>query len=803
MNLAFSKRQAGRAIGAVLLLIFTQTILAQQPGILTVPNPAQGQPSSERGLASDSSKPSDSSLRTITPTTPVIRSKTNPRVDDKDKKSSERFSRDDEFDLNLPEQNEFQQFVKESLGKELPLYGYDLFRGAPSTFAPVEDIPVTPDYIVGPGDELEVRAWGQIDVDYRATVDRTGFVYIPKIGNIKVGGLKYQELPEYLKTVVGRTYRGFDLSVNLGRLRSVQVFVVGQAKRPGNYTVSSLSTLVNALFASGGPTGKGSMRRIQLKRGSQIVTEFDLYDLLIKGDKSRDVPLKQGDVIYIPPVGPLVAVGGSVNVPAIFELKNQASLGEVIDYAGGLATTASGKKTTIERIEDRRVRKVDEFTLDQQGYARMLKDGDLVNIFALSPRIENAVTLRGNVSQPMRFPWREGLRVRDLVPDKEALIRPDYWQGKNQAIRPQVVKDPKSVDGMNAEKNSLDRNQSDKKNNDPKTTETKLLDEVKRNANEINWDYAVIERFNELDLSSSLLPFNLGNAILGAKTEDDLALKAGDVITIFSKDDIRVPQDRQSKYVRLEGEFKQAGVYKVETGESLRKLIARVGGFSQQPYLFGAEFTRESTRLLQQKRMDEAIERLEKEIERNAASQSRASLSTEDIAGIKQQQDSQRTLVTKLKQAKASGRIVLEISPKAGSADDLPDLALEDGDRLFVPSRPSTVSVFGAVYNENTFIYKTEKSVEDYLKQAGGPTKDGDGKNIYVIRADGSVVSKADTSWFGGFGGFGSLALSPGDAIVVPEEFDKTSFTKSFKDWTQIFYQFGLGVAGLKVLRGL
>lgn len=789
-----AKKWLSKAIWAAMSLTLPYSVLAQQPSVLTVPS--QAQQVTERGVA-------PSPVLTVTPITPTIRSKTLPReggVATQEKKSGERFSHAAEAALAPPEQNEFQQFVKESLGKELPLYGYDLFRGAPSTFAPVEDIPVTPDYVVGPGDELEVRAWGQIDVDYRATVDRTGNVYIPKIGNIKVGGLKYQELPEYLKTVVGRTYRGFDLSVNLGRLRSVQVFVVGQAKRPGNYTVSSLSTLVNALFASGGPTGKGSMRRIQLKRGNQVVTEFDIYDLLIKGDKSRDVPLKQGDVIYIPPVGPMVAVGGSVNVPGIFEIKNQASLGEVIDYAGGLATTASGKKTTIERIEDRRVRKVDEFTLDQAGLSRALKDGDLVNILALSARIENAVTLRGNVNQPMRFPWREGLRVRDLVPEKEALIRPDYWQAKNQATRPQIIKDPAPANDMSADKNNTDRNITDKKNTEPKTSETKLLDEVKRNPNEINWDYAVIERFNETDLSTTLLPFNLGNAILSAKAEDDLALKAGDVITVFSKDDIRVPQERQSKYIRLEGEFKQAGIYKLETGETLRKLIARVGGFSLEPYLFGAEFTRESTRLLQQKRMDEALERLEKEVERSAAAQSRTSLSVEDIAGIKQQQDSQRALVGKLKQAKATGRIVLEISPKSATVDELPDLALEDGDKLFVPSKPSTVSVFGSVYNENTFIFKTEKRIEDYLQQAGGPTKDGDGKSIYIIRADGSVLSKGQTGWFSNFN---SAALSPGDAIVVPEEFDKTSFTKSFKDWTQIFYQFGLGVAGLKVLKGL
>lgn len=786
-----------QTIWIVAAISFALPAWAQQPAILTVPNVAPPtQQSTDRATTpipspAQQAAPSQGGLN--------LRNKPTPRAeqagaDEKDKKPGEKILQDRLEASTQPEHNEFQQFVAQSLGYELPLYGYELFRGAPSTFAPVEDIPVTPDYVVGPGDELEIRAWGQIDIDYRAVVDRAGDVYIPKVGNVHVGGLKYQELPGYVKSVVGRNYRGFDLSVNLGRLRTVQVFVVGQAKRPGNYTVSSLSTLVNALFASGGPSGKGSMRRIQLKRGNQVVTEFDMYDLLVKGDKSKDAPLKNGDVIYVPPVGPLVAVGGSVNVPAVFELKNQASLGEVIDYAGGLATTASGKKTTIERIEDRRVRKVDEFTLDQQGYARMLRDGDLVNIFAVSPRFENAVTLRGNVAQPMRFPWREGLRVRDLVPEKEALIRPDYWQAKNQTIRPQIVKDPKSADTK----------MGDQKSNDVKTSETKLLDDVKRNPNEINWDYAVVERFNENDLSSTLLPFNLGSAILSSKTEDDLVLKAGDVITIFSKDDIRVPQERQSKYIRLEGEFKQAGVYKLEPGETLRKLAARVGGLSQSPYLFGAEFSRESTRVLQQKRMEEAIERLEKEIERSAANQSRASLSAEDALSIKQQTESQRILVSKLRQAKASGRIVLEMSPRASGIDDLPDLALEDGDRLFMPTQPSTVSVFGAVYNENTFIYKSEKRLSDYLNQAGGPTKDGDDKSVYVIRADGSVISKGQSGLFSAFGGgFDTLALSPGDAIVVPEQFDKTTFTKSFKDWTQIFYQFGLGVAGLKVLRGL
>src|SRR6266511_5423750 len=224
------------------------------------------------------------------------------------------------------ERIEFQDFILQSTGRDLPVFGANLFRQAPSTFAPVDNIPVTSDYVIGPGDEIQIRAWGQIDVDFNATVDRNGTISVPKVGVINVAGIKASDLPAYLKTVFGRTFRNFQLTATLGRLRSIQIFVVGQARRPGTYTVSSLSTLVTALFAAGGPSAKGSMRNIQLKRNNRVVTEFDLYDLVTAGDKSKDVPLLPGDVIYIPAVGPLVAVTGSVNVPAVYELKQNTVL---------------------------------------------------------------------------------------------------------------------------------------------------------------------------------------------------------------------------------------------------------------------------------------------------------------------------------------------------------------------------------------------------------------------------------------------------------------------------------------------
>jgi protein involved in polysaccharide export with SLBB domain len=589
------------------------------------------------------------------------------------------------------------------------------------------------------------------------------------VGNIRVAGLPYQDLHGYLKTAVGRVFRNFDLNVNLGQLRSIQVFVVGQARSPGSYTVSSLSTLVNTLFAAGGPSATGSMRQIQLKRGNKVVTEFDFYDLLLKGDKSKDAQLLPGDVIFIPTVGPLAAVTGSVNTPAVFELKAGNTLNDLLTWAGGLSSTAKGGKVTVERTSDRTLRTVDEFTLDNAGLARSLRDGDLVTVFAIQQRFDNAVTLRGNVAQPMRFPWREGMRIKDIVPDRETLITPDYWLGKNADIR----------------QNDLDQ--------------VRLRTEVKRTLAEINWDYAVVERLNWQDLTTTLIPFNLGKVVMGGDDSQNLLLQPGDTVTVFSKDDIRVPVAQQTQYVMLEGELARPGVYRIEPGETLRSLVARVGGVTPNAYLFGSEFTRVSTQKQQQEKLADIADRMQKDFEQSAQERLRSALTPEEVAGVKAEAEARRIQLAKLRNMKAKGRIVLELPMDGARAQDLPDVQLEDGDRLLVPTAPSSVSVYGAVFNENAFLYKPEKRVGDYLSQAGGMTRFADDGSTFVIRADGSVVSKRDSSWL--FGSLDSVRPKPGDAIVVPEETERTTWVKSLKDWTQILYQFGLGAAALKTIK--
>lgn len=668
---------------------------------------------------------------------------------------------------------EFQEFVANSLGIKLPIFGQNLFENVPSTFAPLDRVQVPADYIVGPDDELVIRAWGQLDVNWRAIIDRTGAIYIPEVGTFNVAGVKYADLHDYVQTQIGRVFKNFQVSVSLGRLRALQVFVVGQVRKPGSYTISSLSSLVDALFASGGPSKHGSMRRIQLKRAGKVISTFDLYDLIVNGDKSKDAKLESGDVIYVPPAGPLVALAGSVNTPAIFELQDHNTLGEVIGYAGGLSNIAAGEHVLVERIDNRNVRKSDEFPLDQVGLARELHDGDVIRFLHISPKFENAVTIRGNVAVPGRYPWHEGMRVHDLIPNRNFLVTDEYWRRQNAlALSPQT---PEARIGQ-----------------------TELKNDVKRVSAEINWDYAVIQRFDPQKLSSQLLPFSLGKAI-EADPEQNLVLQAGDVVTIFTQADIQVPIGQQSKFMHVEGEVRQAGVYQVQPGETLRHLVARIGGFTPQAYLYGTEFTRESTRVDQQQRLDDYVNELDRSVQRTSAAAAYMGDSSE-TAAAKAAAESQRNLVERMRGLKATGRIVLEIKPTATGVDALPELVLEDGDRLLVPFRPATVGVIGSVYNNGAFVYKPGKTVADYLRQAGGARRDGDKGRQFVIRADGSTVSRQQHRVFINRN-FDTLRLMPGDSIVVPEKLPRGGAARAaLRDWATILGQLGLAAGGIRTI---
>lgn len=751
--------------------------------------------------------------------------------------------------LPLEPLTEFQKFVASSSGQVLPIFGADLFRRVPSTFAPLDMTPVPPDYEIGPGDELRVRVWGQVSFQANVRVDRSGEVYLPQVGPTHVAGIRFSELSAHLRAAIGRVYHNFELTVDIGQIRAIQVYVSGQARRPGVYTVSSLSTLVDTLFASGGPSMQGSMRHIQLRRSNALVTDFDLYDLLIHGDKSKDVPLQSGDVIFIPPGGPEAAITGSVRNPAIYELRANESLSDALANAGGVTSVAAEARVSIERVDDHRDRHAMEVAYDADGLATPLANGDLIHVYSIVPLYRKTVILRGNIANPGRFAWHPNMHISDLIPDKESLITRNYWWKRAQlglpapefeptpgfadmrqpgenlpiSLKPPVAGEIHALDqyGLQPYQSGLQENQPGMQQNQNLSAQQRAgssslaaqqneltshflgsvqRTEVKALAPELDWDYAVVERLDSDTLKTTLVPFDLGKLVLQHDASQDIELKAGDVVSIFSEADIRVPIAQQTKLVTLSGEFTHAGVYTVEPAETFRHLVERAGGITPNAYLYGSEFTRESTRILQQAKMDEYVQTLSRGIQRsNLEMAASPTSSAQDLASGTAAQNSEQALLASLKQIRATGRIVLKFTPGSSGTSSLPEISLEDGDRFIVPSVPATINVVGAVYDQNSFLYENGKTIGAYLQQAGGPNRDADRHHEFLIRASGEVVSyKAGNGLWGNE--FSRLRVNAGDTIVVPEKTFKPSALRGVLDWTQIFSQLAFGAAAIRVL---
>ena len=672
--------------------------------------------------------------------------------------------------------SEFELLAEDAAGSPMPVYGTRLFDRVPTTFAPISAAPVPAGYVIGPGDELIIRIWGKIDLDARVTVDRNGQFFLPRVGALGVAGLRFDQIESYIGAAVGRLYKDFHLNVTMGRLRSIQIFVLGNARQPGVYTVGSLSTLVDALFASGGPSASGSMRRIELRRDGRVVTVFDVYSLLRNGDKSHDVALLPGDVIYIPPAGPKVAIMGSVNEPGIYELDGKTTIAAALEDAGGLSTLAGTERVLLERVENHRRRRVDDFPLDGAALDRVLQDGDMLRIFPISPQFQNAVTLRGNVAQPGRYPWSRNMRVSDLIPSRDFLITRSYWIGQNHLARgaqansgsnPQVLESAFSEDGR-----------------------PDIMSDVTWNNSEINWDYAAIERLDPHDLSTRVIPFNLGKALDNPASADNELLKPGDVVTIFSRRDLPLPVDKQAVFVRIDGEVNAPGVYRAHPGETLREAVARAGGLTPHSYLYASEFTRVSTRRAEEAELRQSGAEMQRELaSRYAAAPSHTAA---DTAQQQAQFNAQQALLTQLAAAHPTGRVVLDMQPNAGSVSDIPPLPLEDGDVFYIPPKLSTIQVAGAVYNPNAFRYEPGKRLADYLGDAGGPTREADKRRIFLIRADGAVVSSQNHSEFW-HDSFDRTTLLPGDAIIVPNKLKAPGgFLQQLPFVTQILSQAAL-----------
>jgi protein involved in polysaccharide export with SLBB domain len=717
--------------------------------------------------------------------------------------------------------NDFQQFVLQTTGQRLPLFGFQFFEninasqaqavGAMQTtnaFAPAEGTAVSPDYPLGAGDQLIIRAWGSIDVDVKVTIDRNGQIVIPKVGSVPMAGVKVSQSEAVIKQALAKNYKGFEVNVTLGQLRAITVYVVGQARRPGSYTLSSMSTLSSGLFASGGPNANGSVRRVQLKRAGQLVTEFDLYGFLSQGQAAGDVRLIDGDVIFIPPAAGYVALQGAVNSQAVYELKSASEkLDQLLAVAGGLPITTDPRKVSLERItphlpQPRSIQNISLQTADQQGMQTALQTGDLLTFYPITPDMANAVTLRGNVAQAARMPWKQGMRVSDLIPNKEALITPSSVRKQNETLF-DANKRARTSRERSTESFDATLWQQQPKMQEPRSLV--LADQVGEALEEVNLDYATIERFNRKDLSSELIAFNLGKVLANPQDAENIQLQPGDVVTVFSSDDVRIPQAKRRVIVRLEGEVQRPGIYQVAPNESLASLLLKAGGLTPNAYLFGSAFYREEVRKQQTENLDKVVRKLEAEsassLSQVGQSQGGAFESAALQAKIAAATMAQKQSLDRLRSVKAEGRISLSLPASLRmSLNELPRIGLQNADKFYVPSRPDFVYVFGAVNTESALLFRPGLSVSVYISLAGmggGADKDG----VILVRADGSAMTP-QSFWRNEVL---SAEVLPGDTIVLPEKQDReTTWSAVFrntKDITQILYQLGLGAAAIKTLR--
>jgi polysaccharide biosynthesis/export protein len=657
---------------------------------------------------------------------------------------------------------ELSDLVQSSVGSTLPIFGTELFDGR-SLQSALDPLTVPADYRVGPGDELLIRAWGQIDIDFQGQIDRSGLIFLPKIGQIMVAGQKISDLKSLLNSHIAKQFKSFELTVTLGSLRQIQFYVSGFAKKPGIHTTESTATTLHGLLASGGPLPAGDFRRIELRRGDKVVAVVDAYKLLIDGDKTSDPPLLPGDVIFIPAAKGFVAVAGSVRRPAMYHLRDTTMISDVLKFAGGLSLTQQKPNIRLERLKPGG-RQVENIDLSQAGADKPLQDGDILMVLPASPRFDQFITVRGNVSQPLRQPWTSGLRVSDILNPKDGLIRPAAWMQQNGRANLMGLSD-------------LSRDT-----------------DFRRDFPDMEWDYAAIERIDPVSLSASVIPFNLAKA-LSKDAENDLQLMSGDTIVVFSKIDFKQPQEKKLKLVKVEGEVKAPGIYSVGLGETLSQVINRAGGLTTQAYIFGTIFSRESAKRDEAVRLKDATDRIEQDYFRYLASRSRNATTQEEGVVSTGEIESIKSLVGRLRTVQPEGRIPLNLSSSAAQYRDLPSILLEDLDSVVIPTKPATVTVVGSVFRQGSLLWNSTWTSQDYLNNSGGLRQHADSSGVVIFRADGTVRQQG--GWLNG----ASSEINPGDTIVVPEDVQSSSWTRIFRDWSQIFYQLGLGGAAIKILR--
>ncbi len=650
-------------------------------------------------------------------------------------------------DFNVEEA--FSEFsVLHGVKSRVRQFGYDFFDAQANTFSSIQDVPVGPDFIVGPQDSLAVHIWNVPDPNFNRSfivpVERDGVIVIPQVGAIPVGGQPFSQVEKTVRARLSTLLKRFELHVSMARIRTIKVFVVGEVIRPGAYEISALATASNALYAACGPARSGSLRQVKVMREGNTVAELDLYDFLLRGDRRFDQRLQSGDVVLVPPLGPVVAVSGSIKRPAIYEVKPGVRLTELLALAGGLTPLSDRQRCHLFRLDPERGRIMVDVDLigalaslgqekSRPGVAGgdpLLLDGDYVRIGALPTQITNVVSLVGAVKSPGPYEYRPGMKVKDLLVHDQLTM--DAYADRAEIVR-----------------------------TDPVTYQTKVIQ------------------------------FSPKALLEGSDAENHMLQRLDQVVV--------ATQHRPPNLVLVEGELKRPGYFTIEMGERLSSVLKRAGGITPNAFPAGLVLTRESVKLRQQAELERFVaserQRLTAQAAGGAAGASglSATAALSGAGGLAEQQ----VLSLRLQQLEAItsrlelGRVVIRmesIEQLEGTEDDI---ILERRDRILMPTPSQTVSIIGSVKNPSTVVYRPSLGLDDYLRQAGGVTEDANKKEMYVTRANGTT----DSAYLS------VKELRSGDTIVVPQKIEaRTPQLALWQTVASIIGSVALTAAGIAVV---
>lgn len=723
----------------------------------------------------------------------------------------------------------------------LEVFGAYLFEGAPVTFAPATDVPVPAGYMLGPGDHLRLQLFGTKNLDVELVINRDGVVNLPEIGPVVVAGLTLDDARTIVQAQIQEQMIGVSAYVTMGELRSIRVFVLGDVNRPGSFTVSGLSTITNALFVSGGISPVGSMRDIQLKRKGEVVGRIDLYDLLLRGDTRADLRLQPNDVIFVPPRGATVAIDGEVQRPAIYELRNEQTVSQVVELAGGLTAAAYPETVRLERVDPdagREIRTLDVTT--QVGGSYSIKGGDAVYVDPVLDIISSGVTLKGHVYRSGNYEWTPGMTLTDLVPSP-TLVRPGSDTNYLLVVRESepggqisvvsgdlaaALQNPGGAEDIRLEERDvvhvfaldagrahvldplMERLRLQAVFGDPVQEvtiggtvrapgvypledEMRVSDLIRAGANLDDAAYGLSAEITRYTVQGGakrdidLIEVDLESALAGDEGAD-LLLQPFDYLSIKE-----IAQWRRQGVVTIEGEVRFPGQFPIEAGETLRSVIYRAGGLTTFAFPAGSIFLREDLKEREREQIGRLINRLEADLAALALQGTRA------VAGGGGQVDQAlvvgQSLLGELRGAEPIGRMVIDLDRLISGGTNY-DVVLRDGDRLIIPEKIQEVTVIGEVQLTTSHLFNPQLRRDDYIDLSGGLTANADRRRIYVVRANGAVVTQGDRSaWYRRRG----VAMQTGDTIVVPLDVDRVPKLALWQSVTTILYNLAISAAAV------